>query len=371
MSPQGAAVADGLRLVGDQGRAFWDWWMRELAALVPAGLRERYHREAGRLIVAVGDREASLQLVESGGSHEIGRLDLTADNGQAALAASLMKSFGHRIAEVVVRLPAPQVVRRTMTLPRSVEENLRAVLGFEMDRHTPFKADQVHYDYVIAARDPEARTIRVVLTAVPRRRLEDLLAQLGRWGLRPHAVDVAGDPEAGSAPVNLLPPERRQRNGYRGGWLRWLLAVTAIGLLVVALAIPFHQKRELADQLRGEAAVAQKQARAVQELRKQYKKTLAASTFLARKRRQTATAIDVLNELTRILPDDTWLTRLDINGDKVRIQGESSAASALISIIEGSTYFRDTSFSAPVTQNPRTQSERFAVTARLAPRGDT
>ncbi len=369
MGPRDLAIADGLRLASGQGRAFLGWWMKELAGLVPEGLRERYHREPGRLLVVLEAQEASLQLVESGDAHEIGRLDLNADNGQAALTATLMKSFGHRIAEVVVRLPASQVMHRTMTLPGSVEENLRAVLGFEMDRPTPFKADKVHYDFEIAARDPEAKTIRVVLTAVPRQRLDELVARLERWGLSPNVVDVADQSGARTAyrgSINLLPSERRQRNGQRGSWLNWLLTVVAAGLLVAALMVPFQQKRQLVDQLTGEAAVAHEEARAVQALREEYEKALTASTFLVRKRRQKPATIDVLHELTRILPDDTWLNRLDMNQDEVKIRGESSAASALISIIEASPLFSETSFGAPVTQNPKTQAERFVVTTRLA-----
>ena len=55
-----------------------------------------------------------------------------------------------------------------------------------------------------------------------------------------------------------------------------------------------------------------------------------------------------------------------MNQDEVKIRGESSAASALISIIEASPLFSETSFGAPVTQNPKTQAERFVVTTRLA-----
>ena len=41
-------------------------------------------------------------------------------------------------------IPAERVLQRNLTLPVAAEDNLRQVLAFEMDRQTPFKADQIY-----------------------------------------------------------------------------------------------------------------------------------------------------------------------------------------------------------------------------------
>ncbi|MCF3971964.1 hypothetical protein L2D92_32800, partial [Pseudomonas aeruginosa] len=43
-------------------------------------------------------------------------------------------------------LPAGQVLQRTLRLPAAAGDRLRAVVGYEIDRQTPFEAGQVSYD---------------------------------------------------------------------------------------------------------------------------------------------------------------------------------------------------------------------------------
>ena len=58
---------------------------------------------------------------------------------------------------------------RRVTMPAATEENLRQVLGFEMDRLTPLRADEVYFDYRVVSRDAAAGQIAVQL-AVARAR---------------------------------------------------------------------------------------------------------------------------------------------------------------------------------------------------------
>jgi len=75
--------------------------------------------------------------------------------------------------------------------------------------------------------------------------------------------------------------------------------------------------------------------------------------------------VELLRELTAILPDDTWLDRLQVKGDSVQIIGQSSKASALIGIVESSKLFSGAAFTSPVTTDPRTGKERFMLSARI------
>ena len=47
---------------------------------------------------------------------------------------------------VVVALPPDQVLRKTINLPAAVEDNLAQVLAYDLDRHTPFKPEEVCFD---------------------------------------------------------------------------------------------------------------------------------------------------------------------------------------------------------------------------------
>ena len=57
-------------------------------------------------------------------------------------------------------------------MPAATEENLAQVLSFEMDRLTPFRADEVYFDHRVVGRDAAAATL-AVLVAVARRDIVD------------------------------------------------------------------------------------------------------------------------------------------------------------------------------------------------------
>jgi general secretion pathway protein L len=348
--------------------AFLRWWGEELAGLLPHGLRRLFSRGGSRLVVDVGDGVGTLSVHGAGPVRPLGQLDLGAAEQGARLARGV-RSQAARADEVVIRLSSEDVVGATVVLPAATEENLAEVLAFEMDRYTPFRAEQVYYDYRLLSRDPERGKIRVQLVAMPRARLDAVVDAVRRWGLAPAAVEVAhADPEpAGprSAPINLLPKARRpRRNGAHSRLNRALLALAA-GLVAAAVAIPLMRKAQLVSSLEHQVAEARTAAQSVQRTRTELEQSTEEVAFLAQRKHASPAVIDLLEALTRLLPDDTWLLRFELRNGHVKIQGESPTASTLISIIESSPLFRDTSFVAPVTQNPRTGLERFVITARV------
>jgi len=90
---------------------------------------------------------------------------------------------------------------------------------------------------------------------------------------------------------------------------------------------------------------------------------------LLERKEKLASNVQVLGEMATLLPDDTWLNSLEIKQGTIRIQGESDAASQLISLLEESPLFEQTSFTSPVTQNSRTNKERFAISSSIGDAG--
>ena len=93
----------------------------------------------------------------------------------------------------------------------------------------------------------------------------------------------------------------------------------------------------------------------------------AVLTFLGGQRRDAFSAVTLLDELTRILPDDTWLFELKVAAQEVRIPGYAPTASALIGLIDKSPRLQGPRFRSSVTQDPRTGLERFNMSFRIAP----
>ncbi len=80
-------------------------------------------------------------------------------------------------------------------------------------------------------------------------------------------------------------------------------------------------------------------------------------------KREHFTVMELLNEVTKLLPDDTWVLQFGRRGAQMTVSGYSGTSSALIAILEGSDMLNQVKFSSPVTADPRVGKERFNISA--------
>ena len=86
-----------------------------------------------------------------------------------------------------------------------------------------------------------------------------------------------------------------------------------------------------------------------------------ASVRLMSFRRRTQADLDVLNELTRILPPKTWTNSIEIYPDNVVIAGETEQAGPLLKLLDSSPLFQNSEFALSVTRNANGQMEQFRI----------
>lgn len=92
-----------------------------------------------------------------------------------------------------------------------------------------------------------------------------------------------------------------------------------------------------------------------------------ASGFLARKKAESPSVLPVLEELTRRLPDDTWLERFTLNGSgQLGFQGQSPQAARLIDALKGAKTIGDPSFQGTIQTDPTSGKERFYMQAKAS-----
>jgi general secretion pathway protein L len=72
----------------------------------------------------------------------------------------------------------------------------------------------------------------------------------------------------------------------------------------------------------------------------------------------------MLQQLTKLLPDGTWLQDLNISEDAVDINGYSIHAADLVPPLENSPYFTQVEFTAPITRDNQNR-EIFRLRMRL------
>jgi general secretion pathway protein L len=195
--------------------------------------------------------------------------------------------------------------------------------------------------------------------------LDELLSRLDARGLRPDLITMRQGKSGGIGGVNLLPADKRRRKAITPQLVNLSLAILALLLLISAVSLPLLDKRNRIQELEPLLEQARKQADEAGQLRKKVDRLKANSQFLIDKKQSSLPVLQVMDELTRILPDDTWISRLDIKGSELQIQGQSSSAAALIPLIESSSILHNPRFRSPVTQMPRSEAERFHLSADI------
>jgi len=365
MADIGRLKADGRMLLS----RFWAWWSGEIAAATPAYVRRYFGSSDSHLLVAQQNDRISVVLVSASERRQLGDFDRDTvqgtelENLRASIDA-IRSSFGREVLE----LPRGRVLRRILSLPAGTEERLEQVLGFEMDRFTPFAREQVYFDYRVVERDSSAGTIRVELTLTLRNYLDQLLEQLEACGIRPTTVRVArkfAAPESENGRADLLPASRRPRRRLHERMLPWVLGVIIVVLAVAAIALPIVRQGAVLGDLRRQIELVRSDATAAAKTRDDIVSVAGQADFFAARRSAAPTMVHVLDELTRLVPDDTWVSRLEVVNHQVRLHGESESASSLIAMVEASAMLHNARFASPVTKNPRTGNDRFVIEADL------
>lgn len=357
------------RYRGSPLERFLDWWLGELTELAPGWLRSRMAWNPESLLVVAGDDE--WLLLRDGGDEprEIDRLKPGAEEAGVTRERlpRLLAAFEDDHPRTVLQLPRRQVLTKRLKLPGAAEENLRQVLSYEMDRQTPFKADRVYFDYRIAGRDPRTRELTVELVVVPREALDRCVEEAESRGLTLDGVDAPARQGEGRMGVNLLPRERRMKRGNATVRLNAALGAAAVVLLALVMWQSLAIKRDRIEALEARVADARTEAMAVAELRSELEDAVHSANFLVRKKENQPVLLNVLREVTGLLPDDTWLTRFQLNDGEVQLYGESDSASRLIGILDESPMLASANFISPVTTNTSTGDERFNLEARVLP----
>ena len=340
---------------------FFGWWGLELAALTPGFLLRLTSGRKPILAASLAGEgsEILLRRVKGRRNVELGALTDLKRRRLRNIAAEV------RRGDLTVAFAAPSegVVNRRVKLPLAAEENLDGVVGYELDRLTPFRAEELYYTARIAERAPEAGRLEVDLTFVPRVDVDPALTALREAGLPPDRLDVA-DGDGGLRGLNLLP-----KQAGAGLTFESAMAIGFGGLLMLMLSVwAFmaldHQHRRV-EALRDAVFVARRAALATQErdLRDAAATNAAAQAYQLK--RATPMTVETLALISEALPDDTWLETLTIDGAQVELSGFSGDAAALIDRFASRPRFADPEFRAPITRDGAEGRERFSLSVTL------
>jgi general secretion pathway protein L len=357
-----------LRYASSPLRQFLRWWAGELANLLPASWRVLFGEGQARVLYVIAADSLELRLEEGAGNTLLAVLPLdSALESGADLIAQVGARLGSNRAERPrwLLLPAGQVLRRRITLPAAATERLREVVAHELDRQTPFRADQVAYDCRVLGIDGVTKMAQVELLVLPNEKLEAALAPLGPLATHLSGVD-ARDPDGRPLHCNLLPLERREPRDRRRLWLNLGLAAIGLIALLFALTQVLDNRSAAVTRLEAQVAVRHEQARRVAVLEKQLNEASEGATFLARTRAAKPPMLAVLAELSGRIPDNTFLERFSEQDGQIYLTGLSSDAAGLVAKLQASRLLRSPALSGSVQPDALSHRDRFTLVAELA-----
>jgi len=71
--------------------------------------------------------------------------------------------------------------------------------------------------------------------------------------------------------------------------------------------------------------------------------------------------LNLIREMTGVLPKNTWLSRLRITDTTIEIEGYSASATEILPKLEASAYFKKAEFSSPTFRDTRLNADRFII----------
>lgn len=328
--------------------------------MLPEGLRARMRTGLETPVSLVEGRWKTFAITRDG----------LAVSGELAPAAGKQPGTPLNHANLWVLLGPSESVVREAVLPLAAEESLDEAVGYELDRLTPLTAEKAWFGYRVTGRDEAEKQLRLRLAVAPRELVEARVADLRAGGAHVLGVGLLDEFAGGAGSLNLMPREQRDRPALS----REVLATRALAglaafMAVAALVYPVWLKRESVSALlprvekaKAAADVSSRVAAEIETLAKEH------NLLLAKKLAQTPMA-QLVEELAKQLPDNTWVQQLDVKpGPKTRevqIAGETGSSSALVEVLERSGLFANATFKSPLTKGATPNTERYLLAAEL------
>ena len=344
-------------------RGLFDEWI----AVAARGIDLAVGRYARRPQIVLGGESAGLltaRLTSVRKGPGLRDISFRISNGRPSPPLPADWAAAFRGSRVEMILPSEGVLFRSLDFPRQAEDFLDGMIRTQIDRLTPWSADDAVFGWSSPAIAGPER-IELTLAATSKQEIQSLVqlaSNLGVESIAAFAVSPAGDePQK----IRVLDQSLRGAAGRGMDTPRALRAIllsagaAAAASLLVATYVGDSLDTEQ-QQLTGQIS----QRRAALRLNSG---SGSAFGLLAKRKQTSPSSVVVLEALSQALPDDTYVTELRIDGDKVQVAGMTQNAPSLIRLIERSPQFARATFFAPTTRAQNEPGESFHIEAHITP----
>src|SRR3954466_3141017 len=306
--------------------AFFRGWTDSVAAAVIAA----FDRVSSPRVIRLIEQDQGGFAVESAGKSENLPQHLAFADGSFS-AANLAPMF--RGSRVEIDLQPKRFLFRPLELPARAADFLDGIVRAQIDRLTPWSASEA----VFGCSVPPAHgseSISTEIAAAPRKLAMTYVEAVSSF--HPTAIAIVTETPEGRR-IKVF--EQRQRGAIDpvrlGRTLQAVLVLAAVAAVIGSVAASYLADSLSARQSELERQITQRRA----ALRGNDSGERSPLALLERRKYETPASVIVLESLSRLLPDHTYVTELHLAGNKVQIGGITRDAPSLIPLIEQSQHF--------------------------------
>ena len=268
-------------------------------------------------------------------------------------------------SRVEIDLQPKRFLFRPLELPARAADFLDGIVRAQIDRLTPWSASEAVFGCSSPV-ESGAESITTVIAATTRKVAMAYVEAVARF--HPAAVAVCTDiAERNAGRVKVF--EQKARGHLDAARLSRALQVglgaAPVGALLSVITAAYVGDRLGAQEVELARQISQRRAAIRASSDGGDRSPVAA---LERRKHETPASVIVLDALTQVLPDHTYVTELHLAGTKLQIVGITRDAPSLIPLIEQSQHFTRATFYAPTTRSSSDPGERFHIEARIEPK---
>ena len=324
-------------------------WLNEARATVPAAWLARFGQLA-RPVLTLRLEDGAIRGSLEGGT-AAAELVWPAQDASMERVVEWLKALqlSRDEARIQVALEPDRFLHRKILVPRAALGSLQSIIAQDVVHRTPFEPAEIWHTARPGAAASGNDIIEVEHWIIRRDRACEALNQ---FGLRPEEVEALV--VSGSAPLSVI--ELREPSVDDPPFARRLvrataaaaIAITLLGVIMIEWTASVKMSRldEAIAALRGQGVGGETAAQLV---------ALRAAPGV----------VEVWEELSRVLPDHTYLGELRVADGGVSISGFSADAAHLIRLLDQSALFTGAHLAGAITPDKTEHKDRFSLAFRV------
>jgi len=339
-------------------RGFWTWWISQLSSsitLITKRKKPRNDRPTDPVIIV---EKQGISFIEGNIKEWNGAICTPPDGLQEALV-NQSKKFIRKFTWADLRVSPELVLKRKLTNTNLPLHTLTQAARLDLIASTPLKNDDV---FLIPVPYDAGEVIGSSYYVLKKTTVEPIVSKLLEAGIRINNVKIdlaEKNVELSRNLMNSINPKLKTFDVLRK--ILVFLAICSLLLLVFTMIHVNSRYNAAIEIAEINSQNLSKKASRVRKLQSARVKILNKINIVRSRRSSTASVVSIWEEISRILPDTSYISEFKINGQSLTLSGFSTSAAGIIPILERSQLFNSVQFNGPVVRIPDKKLERFFI----------